>query len=229
MTADSDVPIGTAHTTTPDVDAAWRAARPMTFPVDGLSRILQWMLSASVVLNLLAVPALLSELAMLRKDVRGEAGGEEVVAARDQAALASLATLLLYVATAVVVIVWLYRARRNVEVYGARHQRYAPGWAIGGWFVPLVNCYVPFRVTADVLRDSEQRETRSAMPLLLAWWTVFLASNVADLASVRLDEIDGGIATNVLGRVTEALAALLLLLVLRRITAAQQQRESELT
>jgi hypothetical protein len=127
-----------------------------------------------------------------------------------------------------VFLVWLYSARRNVEVYGARHQHYAKGWAIGGWFVPVANAVVPLRVVIDILRDSKPDPSRRDFAVLAAWWPLLAISTVADLLSARRNPIHGGISLNILGRVTEALAALALLYIVRRITAAQDTQELQL-
>ncbi len=50
--------------------------------------------------------------------------------------------LLLYVATAVVFIIWQYRHAKNAVNLG-RFRGLAPGWAIGGWFVPFANFVLP--------------------------------------------------------------------------------------
>ena len=60
--------------------------------------------------------------------------------------LVGLLHALLFLVTAVVFLVWLHRARRNAVA--VRHQ-FGPGWAIGGWFVPLANVYIPLRVVLD--------------------------------------------------------------------------------
>src|SRR5262245_14862724 len=50
---------------------------------------------------------------------------------------------LVLVYTAVVFIVWLYRARRNLAIWGILGLGWGPGWAIGGWFIPLANLLIP--------------------------------------------------------------------------------------
>lgn len=54
----------------------------------------------------------------------------------------SLGELLLMVPIAVLFIMWLYQAATSDRV-GPAALRHAPGWAIGGWFVPLANWFIP--------------------------------------------------------------------------------------
>nr|WP_276607218.1 DUF4328 domain-containing protein [Streptomyces sp. A0958] len=54
--------------------------------------------------------------------------------------------LLTLLATAVVFLVWLRRIRLNAEVFDPRAHTLRPGWAIGAWFVPIGNLWLPHRV-----------------------------------------------------------------------------------
>lgn len=49
---------------------------------------------------------------------------------------------LLFVAIGVVFIIWQYRHAKNASALGARGGL-VPGWAIGGWFIPLANLVLP--------------------------------------------------------------------------------------
>lgn len=59
-------------------------------------------------------------------------------------AIAALASLL-----------WLRRAYINCRPLGVRHPRFDPDWAVGGWFVPLLNAIRPKQVIDDIWRASE--------------------------------------------------------------------------
>src|SRR5947209_8456564 len=59
--------------------------------------------------------------------------------ARQQAVGA--AQVLLRLTTVVVFGMWIYRANHNVRALGARELRYTPGWAVGWFFVPILNLW----------------------------------------------------------------------------------------
>lgn len=207
----------------PEPGSEWRRGlRRLAYPLQPISTWLVVSLLALAVLNLLTVPALLHLLSVLRAAER--AGTTEDGSARSSADLASTAVLVLFVAVAVFAIAWLLRARRNVDAYGGTHQHYGAGWAVGGWFVPVANLWIPVRVVRDVVRGSvldspgdERRDTA----VVAAWWAALVASTVLDLVSVRRPETHGGLALNAAGRATEALAAVLFALVVRRVAAGQ--------
>ncbi|MFI6772487.1 DUF4328 domain-containing protein [Nocardia sp. NPDC050412] len=105
----------------------------------------------------------------------------------------SIASWLLLCA-GIVVIVWLWRARRNVEMLCAARHRLSIGWVIGGWFCPVVNLWFPHMVIADVLRASDPRTPadapvlrgRPAGPLVTAWWLSFLVGWALTVVTIRL-------------------------------------------
>ncbi|MEV2244879.1 DUF4328 domain-containing protein [Streptomyces sp. NPDC049970] len=84
-------------------------------------------------------------------------------------------------ATGVVFIIWFHRLRLNAEVFDAGLQPMRPGWAIGAWFVPVANIWLPRRVAGGIWEASAQhygdggRRTVSKAPLNL-WWAVYIGS-----------------------------------------------------
>jgi hypothetical protein len=79
---------------------------------------------------------------------------------------------------AVLVIIWTWRVRKNLEAFPGALPTLSPAWAIAGWLVPFANVVVPARVVANVARDSLWR--RSTPALVGVWWTSWLVFNVGD-------------------------------------------------
>ena len=80
--------------------------------------------------------------------------------------------VLLFLVTAVVFVIWLRRARSNAV--GVRHQ-FAPGWVIGGWFVPAANVYIPLRVVLDIGWAAVAPDKRGTVTGPVATWWAFWA------------------------------------------------------
>jgi hypothetical protein len=92
-------------------------------------------------------------------------------------------SMLVFVAAGIVFMVWLHRARKNVEWFAPPpHGKLAAGWAIGGWFVPVANLVLPKLVVDDVWRGSEPTGApaaqRSGRTTILMWWLLFVVSEV---------------------------------------------------
>jgi len=136
----------------------------------------------------------------------------------------------LFLATSVVFLIWLYRVRTNVTPN--RPQRWRRGWAVGAWFVPVFNLVVPARIVADIGR-ADGGPHRSLDVQVAAWWVCWLLAWVTGIRYVDQVVVDQNGATfenrslfatlgdTLLSSVFTAAAAILLLVVVRRITTQQ--------
>lgn len=119
-----------------------------------------------------------------------EAAETEDAALLDTAAAAdillSLAAFFLLLVAATLVIVWLYRARRNLDKIGTAEGAMGPGWAIGGWFIPFANVVIPFRVTAAVARGSLPRSVWLTATLW-GWWLTWVAATAFERIASSID------------------------------------------
>ncbi|MEU5562277.1 DUF4328 domain-containing protein [Micromonospora musae] len=170
-----------------------------------------------------------------------------VAAAALGEALLTLPYLLALLVAAVLVIIWTWRVRKNIEAFPGALPSLNPGWAIAGWLVPFANFVVPARMLANVARDSLWRARTPALVGL--WWTAWLLFNLADNVVARIDDRryasltvlprnDAEFATYVryyqetIGpRLIPTLACLVagvsLIVLIRRISAAQRDRLSK--
>ncbi|GHF62716.1 hypothetical protein GCM10010504_33600 [Streptomyces griseus] len=150
--------------------------------------------------------------------------------------IAALAQGAALVATGVVFIVWFHRTRRNAEVFDAGVQRMGPGWAVGGWFVPVANFWFPYRVASGVWEASAQTRADGAWrtvprtPLNL-WWAAWVATLLASRVTGRLWERAGEPAeiARAAGLVAasdalDVVAAVLAILFVRTVTRMQVER-----
>jgi hypothetical protein len=110
----------------------------------------------------------------------------DVQHADDLDKIATICTYAGLVVGAVCFIPWFNRAYGNLARLGFRKLRYAPGWAIGGWFIPIVNLFRPKQIANDIYRGSTpgldtQSEFWKSQPLsglLSWWWGLYIASGV---------------------------------------------------
>lgn len=95
-------------------------------------------------------------------------------------AFGSLAVFLL---TAIFWLIWLYRAYRALTETGSQATDRSPAWAVGCWFIPLLNLLYPFRITRELWHRSANQNADSTVPadsppLVAAWWLVYLVGGV---------------------------------------------------
>ncbi|MFE7274764.1 DUF4328 domain-containing protein [Streptomyces sp. NPDC057623] len=91
-------------------------------------------------------------------------------------AAAGVAQTVALLATAVVFLVWFHRVRVNAEVFDPFGHRKKRGWAVWGWFVPVVNLWFPRRIAQDIWDASGPWSAARPHGLLNAWWTAWVVS-----------------------------------------------------
>lgn len=185
------------------------------------------------VLNMAAAFFMRSQMDRITSGV-GDVDLTDVDRADSAIAGTSVFYLLALLATATVFIIWFHRVRQNAEVFAPDTQRRSAGWAIGGWFIPFANLWIPRGIALDVLRAGEPNPysgTVRHQSLLNSWWGMWIASNLFDrLATQRYDDAESPQAVHdatgwlITGSLLDIGAAVLAVLFVRRLTAAQNAK-----
>jgi hypothetical protein len=134
---------------------------------------------------------------------------------------------LLLVATAVVFMAWFYRSYTNIEIAGGPKPRFAPIWAVFGFFVPVMNLFRPYQIMKDVLKGSALI-TGGSQPLsanlVTIWWVSWLLWLVGTFCSplVRGAQMMS-LQLVVLGNLMTLAAASCAILLVRSITTMQSR------
>ncbi|WP_051967368.1 DUF4328 domain-containing protein [Kitasatospora mediocidica] len=90
-----------------------------------------------------------------------------------------LLTLGAMAASFIVRSVWIRRCWTNAEVLAPGSQRSSRSWAVGVWFIPLVQLWLPRRVTLDIRRASGLPDNGTVN----LWWGVSVATFVIGTAA----------------------------------------------
>ncbi len=137
-------------------------------------------------------------------------------------------------ATGTVFLIWFYRVRANAEVLTPGTCTMGKGWAIGSWFIPVGNYWLPFRIarqTWDASFQGAPEGSRRPRAILFAWWFTWVASDALGVAGARLhSKVESPESLQIATRiemVSDAIniaAAVLAILVVRKLTHRQQAR-----
>jgi hypothetical protein len=166
-------------------------------------------------------------------DIKAGSGSvTDAVASDNFVRVTSILTLVLLIGLAIVYLCWLFRARTNTEAWGGVDHKYGRGWAIGGWVTPIGNFWIPFRVVADVHRNSvpASMSRGDVPPEFRIWWGLVLAAAVMGRINPGTDTLDGlrnDTLVNMAYVAALIAAAVFALLVVRRISKAQGERTAE--
>jgi hypothetical protein len=215
---------------------------PTTYrPLRGRAQVVVALLVVTVLISCVAVLYELDLQALMDRMAAGQpVGSADLDTADDRIALISILSLAALVCTGIAFIVWFFRAYQNIERLGARDLRVKHGWAIGSWFVPIVNLVRPKQIMNDIWRASDpalpagevRGWQRAAVPSLLhGWWAVFLIGGLVSNVAGRMIEKSEDVAARQSAGTVAMLAdgglivgAVLAVLVVRAVTSRQEDR-----
>lgn len=158
----------------------------------------QWamrLLGAVIALGVLALLSGSLELGFLARAATEGLSPEDAAANDTRQGLVGILQLITLVATAIVFLRWQHRAHKNLRAFQAGSLEFTPGWAVGYWFVPIMNLFRPYqainelwKASAPDIEPGNRTAWRSLAPPSITglWWALFLASGFLGRASFRL-------------------------------------------
>jgi len=91
----------------------------------------------------------------------------------------AIALLGLLIGTTVCFLRWFRRAYTNLK-RGGRRIAHSDGWAVGAWFVPILNVFRPYTIMKEVWDGTHQLayNQQPSHKLVVWWWTAFVFSSI---------------------------------------------------
>lgn len=148
---------------------------------------------------------------------------------------------LIFVATAVAFLMWIHRAYRNLPALGAMGLDTTPGWAVGYFFIPIMNFFMPYRTVKEIWSKSAPAdetgggfgwEVPAKSPAIIGlWWLLWIFGNI--VAQIHSRMLDGAetigtlINASRIGLVSDLLwlvAAVLAISIIRKIDDMQEAK-----
>lgn len=114
----------------------------------------------------------------LRPDTVGLADGERIDRLIAISAMELVATLV----AGILFISWLYTAHHSNRM-DQSVLKHGSGWAIGGWFVPVLGLWRPFQMVTDVRRGATGDRDADVPRTQGWWWVAFTLSYVVSMVS----------------------------------------------
>ncbi len=216
-----------AHGTNP---VGTETFRPVTGTATAAKVLIAVALMSSVVLSISSW----RDYLVVRDYLDGAATIADLEAADAFALLIAIPGVVVAIATGVVFLVWLWRARINAELLGGREaHRRSRGWVVGAWFVPVVNLWFPHQIVTDIWRTSAPQRPVSGR-LVTAWWIPYIVSWIIGnrlLQSsfkneITLEGLRSTANLSTLSTVLDLVAGVLIIVIITRITAWQTERRN---
>jgi hypothetical protein len=147
--------------------------------------------------------------------------------------------LVLFCATGIAFVMWLFQARVNLRALGVRRPTYGRQWCVWGFLIPAINFFRPYQVLREIWqasdpggRDAFQWRDRPVPALLRFWWISFVASIslrllalLTDLgAGVSLPKLQLSVGMLTLADLAAGLSAGLACFVVTRLSETQETK-----
>jgi hypothetical protein len=152
-------------------ESALPPARPIERAYRPIGELTHWLVGLVVAQLVAASVGVVATLVMR------SSGSEPFGAAAITSIGAALIEAVGYIAALVVFCVWVHQAYSNLVPLGSRRVRFTPGWAVGYFFIPLVNLVRGLQVMRDLWIESQPLPIEGAAQgtlvrraLLVGWW-----------------------------------------------------------
>ena len=203
-----------------------------------LARLVNVLLIVGAVISLVTIPSHLLDLYVAPfgddQEISDNPGGFLALALTGVLGLTAIAV---YIATVVVFLMWLYRVSNNVAAFGRPRQTSA-GWAVGSFFVPIANLFIPYQAIKEIWAKSDPTPTdafsygSSPPGFFPAWWGFWIASNISSNAYFRMTLADtpmeASAGVGILSEVLSIAAAFFAIKVVKEIDRRQEERARNL-
>jgi hypothetical protein len=147
-----------------------QGGRPPMQRLQGLAVALTVLLIIMAVITLVAAGALFNRASLIDELLEpSRPSFSEMDDADDFVGVAMGAYFLFFLTITVVFIIWQFRHAKNAESLGFRGGL-GPGWAIGGWFIPIANFVLP---GMQLFGASKPASRGRGAGIVIAWAIVF--------------------------------------------------------
>lgn len=101
--------------------------------------------------------------------------------------------LIAYITSIVTFIKWFRRAYYNLHLK-ISYLSHREDWAVGSWFVPIVNLYRPYQIMKEIYQETRELLLKNGISLnqnlsnanLIFWWALWLLNNFVGQFVFRL-------------------------------------------
>ncbi len=137
----------------------------------------------------------------------------------------------IYIITAVLILMWIYRANYNVHELGATNMTFNPVMSVVWFFVPVMGLWKPYQAMLQLWMASHEPvnwKSAKSHPVVLTWWLLWLATIAIGFVSLEMAQraVDNSTASQasmveMLSDFVTLLSTLAMLMLVRHIHQAQ--------
>jgi len=172
-----------------------------TYNLKGLGKAISILAVISSIMGLLSLIAFANRASLINDIKNGTyVSWADIDNADTFVGVSTIFEILIGIPLAIILIIWAWRAAGNLEAWGKRG-RWSRGWAIGGWFCPIMFFFVPYQVISDAWKNalnfsSGQQRNNLWLAGFVVWWIGYALNVIGSM--IGTDTIDDAIAGDVI-------------------------------
>ena len=153
-----------------------------------LTKWVKILLVISIIMHIIGVASGFMEYQLLKEIERGvyryisDEAFDVIVDKNDmREMLIGLTQFLLFIIQGIMILMWIFRANKNVRALGATNMRFSAGWSVGWYFIPLLTLWKPYQAMKEIFVKSAELDSGTELryrSLLPIWWTLWIISEV---------------------------------------------------
>ncbi len=193
-----------------------------------LTKFLIAMLIISLLVDVVSILGDAAQMALLGRDFTME----EAEANDARQGMIGIGFIAVFLVTAIVFLKCTHRANRNCHGFGAEDMQYTPGWAVGYYFIPILNLVRPYQVMKEIWQvstDPMNWKSQGGSALLAGWWGLWIINGILGQVTFRLtlnaDTIEKLQAATVASIASGVLAIASCIAAIRLIQTISQKQE----
>ena len=210
--------------------------------IGGLAKALQILMFCYIAAALLTLVVTIGERGTLRDFLDGTISEDEAKDSIAKIGLPSSLAGLTQLAIVVLTMIWMFRLAKNHRLLGRTNSTWAPGWAIGGWFLPPFLFVIPFLMFRELWKGSDPSsppndpswKSKPVGGIVLVWWLLYGVAGIV-VAGVQFssfgrtgniedaaDFYDTAIGLSAVSSAISIAAALSYVVLVKQLTARQR-------
>ncbi len=158
----------------------------------GLTTVLSVLLGLGLVVEIAtAWSSLLQYDLLTRMHNGGQFTAAEADANDSRVGLIAIAALLLFLVTIVTFAIWISKSHKNLYALKVPNLTFTPGWAVGWYFIPILNLIRPYQSMKELWHASHHGPNwvkTAPASLVGAWWALWLLNSVYGHISTQINE-----------------------------------------
>lgn len=149
------------------------------------------------IMMMISIISLYSDYLQYQLLISAEAGipiSEEYANSNDtRQRIIGIVSIMVAIASIIIFIMWFYRAYKNLHALKIPSLNHTAGWAIGAWFVPILNLGRPYMIMREIwdetqyyVLDKNEKQNVSSNSIVGWWWGLWLLHNFSGRIYARI-------------------------------------------